>query len=449
MRPVLEACQELLYNFGKRGRVDTQMDIDKALFTRILEKRKNSEPLDDREEAYARKLFDAMMTSKPSLHKVVRVVSGEQLRKAKTDAEPTKKDPRYTEGKNPSKIGNDNPNPKAEQLKGKVADADEKPKAGPAPGYEQDRLNDMLQEKVPPRSEATSKFTAVDPVNTGDLVVKNIAKSGTLLVQGRVLKVKDGVAMVKWSDGRTMTEVAHLLVKAKKKEDDPKLGVSESEEEAKNPPMSKGEMSPKELEEAKRLAERMKGKKDIDNPHALARWMVQRKFSKAAQIAVLGSLAKADPPLKNRAARAARTVRQTARRVGGEVQSAMRRGRAVRGLQQVQRQPAKHRRAAVGTAVRSTRPPNVPKAFYEGARAITSKNPKERQRRLGRAARALTPQLHGLDAAPHVARWLGSRRAAREARGVERNIRSQYGLTGAKPSANPKWRRRTKNAEKR
>lgn len=39
----------------------------------------------------------------------------------------------------------------------------------------------------------------------------------------------------------------------------------------------KGTGWPKEkLEEAKLLAEKLKGKSNIDNPHALARWMVAR-----------------------------------------------------------------------------------------------------------------------------------------------------------------------------
>lgn len=34
-------------------------------------------------------------------------------------------------------------------------------------------------------------------------------------------------------------------------------------------------MTDAELKKAKKLAEKLKGKKDITNPHALARWMVE------------------------------------------------------------------------------------------------------------------------------------------------------------------------------
>lgn len=40
---------------------------------------------------------------------------------------------------------------------------------------------------------------------------------------------------------------------------------------------AKKKMSPKEIARAKRLAEKMKGKKGIDNPHALARHTVKRQ----------------------------------------------------------------------------------------------------------------------------------------------------------------------------
>ncbi len=54
--------------------------------------------------------------------------------------------------------------------------------------------------------------------------------------------------------------------------------------------MTKAEMSDKELAESKRLAERLKGKKDIENPHALARWQVQQKLTKLEQL--VGSIMK-------------------------------------------------------------------------------------------------------------------------------------------------------------
>jgi hypothetical protein len=41
--------------------------------------------------------------------------------------------------------------------------------------------------------------------------------------------------------------------------------------------MAKKKMSKPKLRKAKRLAEKLKGKPGIDNPHALARYMVKRK----------------------------------------------------------------------------------------------------------------------------------------------------------------------------
>jgi len=229
--------------------------VNKTLLATILRKRQNSEQLNNEEEAYARTLFSQMMDSKKQVRKVVRIVTGEQLRKeqsselrkGKVDAEATRKDPRYPEGKNPQSIKSENTDPDVNSLKAKIPDVDEKPKTGPHPGLEQDRVSSMTQEAVPPRSEAV-KFTSADPVKAGDIVSKNMAKEGTHIVKGVVLKVKDGIAFVKWGDGRTMYEPAHLLVKVKKSDAaaaasevkaDPKLGPSESEEEAYNTPMTK------------------------------------------------------------------------------------------------------------------------------------------------------------------------------------------------------------------
>lgn len=230
--------------------------INKALLQTILTKRQNSEQLNNEEEAYSRKIFSDLMGSKKQVRKVVRIVTGEQLRKetnaeikkSKTDAEPTRKDPRYPQGKNPASIKGENTDPDVNSLKSKIPDVDEKPKTGPHPGLEQDRLSSATQEAVPPRPEATSKFTSADPVKMGDIVSKNMAREGQHIVKGVVLKVKGDVAFVKWADGRTMTEPAYLLVKVKKSEaaaaasevkEDPKLGPSDEEEEAYNVPITK------------------------------------------------------------------------------------------------------------------------------------------------------------------------------------------------------------------
>ncbi len=216
--------------------------VNKTLLQTILTKRQNSEQLSNEEEAYAREIFSTMMGSKKQVRKVVRIVTGEQLRKeasneikkGKVDAEATRKDPRYTEGKNPAKIEGENSDPKIEALKGKLPDADEKPKTGGR--YEHERLAEMTQEPIGTRSEA-AKFVSANPVKAGDIVSKNMMKTGTRIVKGVIIKVKDGIAFVKWADGRMMYEQAHLLVKVK--QEDPKLGPSDKEEKSKNVPMTK------------------------------------------------------------------------------------------------------------------------------------------------------------------------------------------------------------------
>jgi len=322
---------------------------NEQLLRSILQKGRDSVPLNDEERIYQRKLFSDMMGSKKIVQKTVRILTGEQLRKerntelkkAKTDAEPNRKDPRYTEGKNPSKIEGENPNPTRHQADSKIMDADLKPKEIKS---EQERLGDKTQNPILPRTEA-AKFVSLDPVKAGDIVIKNIAKSGQLIVKGVVLKVdaKNQTAIVKWGHGRTMVEFSHTLVKAKKVSEgavDPKLGVPEAEEEAKNPPVTKlrstrrtgttrgtgrtrfgrrrsgrtrfgsgrtgrrtrtrrstrrwggtvkAEMSPDRLAESKTLAEQLKGKENVDNPHALARWMVQRgkKYTEGGNLSKL------------------------------------------------------------------------------------------------------------------------------------------------------------------
>ncbi len=222
--------------------------INKALLRSILHKRQSSEPLNNEEESYAREIFNDMMDSKKSINKVVRILTGEQLRKQdKTGAEATRKDPRYPEGKNPAKVEGENTDPDVVTPPSKLVDADNKPKANYS---EQERLQDITQEITPPRTEAV-KFVSLDPAKVGDVVVKNVAKEGQMILQGVVLKVDEvnQTAMVKWADKRTSVEFLHGLVKAKKSEaaaaaedvqvKDPKLGVSESEEDAKNAPMTK------------------------------------------------------------------------------------------------------------------------------------------------------------------------------------------------------------------
>jgi len=58
--------------------------VNKMLLQSILRKRQNSEQLNNEEEAYAKELFGVMMGSKKQVRKVVRIVTGEQLRKEQT-----------------------------------------------------------------------------------------------------------------------------------------------------------------------------------------------------------------------------------------------------------------------------------------------------------------------------------------------------------------------------
>jgi len=43
-------------------------------------------------------------------------------------------------------------------------------------------------------------------------------------------------------------------------------------------------MTDADLKKAKKLAEKMKGKKGVDNPHALARWMIEHQKKKKSEM---------------------------------------------------------------------------------------------------------------------------------------------------------------------
>jgi len=361
-------------------------NVNKALLNSILRKRQNSEQLNNEEEAYARKVFDQMMESKKQVRKVVRIVTGEQLRKeqsseikkGKVDAEPTRKDPRYPQWKNPQTIKGENTDPDVNSLKAKIPDADNAAKTGPHPGMEQDRLSSMTQEAVPPRSEATAKFVSADPVKAGDIVSKNIMKTGTYIIKGIVLKVKDTVAFVKWADGRTMYEQAHLLVKVKKADhaaaasevkEDPKLGVSAKEEDDKNTPMAK--QGPRE-----------RGRQTARNVAASARQAGRRigaRVSSAVAGAKRGLKTRQAESKRRRTAgaplrHAGRAIRELTRpRLGGPVEQAIRGpigaarevGRAVRSTSAARRAHAARPRSG------KTRTPLAPRLREGARRALT------------------------------------------------------------------------------
>lgn len=509
----------------RRGANKTMSEINEALMKSILRKVHNSEPLNDEERHYRNKMFDDMMSSKKIVQKTVRILTGEELRKernselkkeSKVWVDPTRKDPRYPQGKNPAKIEGEKTNPKILRANAKILDADIKPKQVKTEG---ERLGAYTQNPIMPRSEA-AKFVSLDPVHAGDIVIKNFASSGQMLIKGVVLNVdeKHGTATVKWAHGRTSHEFSHTLVKAKKndKGEDPKLGVPKKEEDEKNPPMKKGEklskqglrergraavrtvartgrrlisehkqrraesraiaapgrharrltgpgtyfrapaetaqsaistirsipaaraaraarrrrtgkmmkdeMTPQELERSKRLAEKLKGKKGIGNPHALARHMVQQKFTKADVKYVVHELAKQVREKARQTARStARSIGQAARRAGRAVgqaalgggraavrssESTYRRGRAARTRRQVMRQPAQHGKEALRQVGRAISPSPF-------------KTPQERTAHLREAGRS-------------AARAVGSVAPARRARRMHREAKTQFGMFGPK-----------------
>jgi len=205
-----------------------EFKMDEELTKRIMAKRAQSEPLTDSEENYARKLFDAMMASKKSVQKTVRIVTGTDLRKENVSdlqkikaEEPTRPYNFPAQGK---ALPKENPNAQPDDsLRNgeKLPDVDNKPKETTT---ENQRLSDITQQKVDPMTSETqnvvistepaAKFQAADPVRIGDAVIKNFARVGQLLYKGVVLNIDtQGRAVVKWANGMQTFESAYLLVK--------------------------------------------------------------------------------------------------------------------------------------------------------------------------------------------------------------------------------------------
>lgn len=187
---------------------------EQAMLKTILAKRHASIPLEVREEQFARKLFDELVTSKKSVAKTLRVVTGEELRKAKLDAPPTRSQAYADQA---ADIEDDKPAAEPEAASGKLPDVDGKPKTVKT---EEQRLSDILQTDVdkprPPTAEPQAKFISADPVRVGDVVVKNIARQGQVIAKGVVMGLdSQGHALVKWSTGQQTYEWAHTLVKAR------------------------------------------------------------------------------------------------------------------------------------------------------------------------------------------------------------------------------------------
>ena len=204
--------------------------FDEEMTKRIITKRAASELLTTEEENYSRKLFDSMMSSKRSVQKTVRIVTGAELRKEHSSdlvkikaEEPTRayNYPRQV-GLKP---GNDNPNaqPDTSLRTGgqKLPDVDAKPKQLTT---ENQRLSDITQhpvdpvgnenQAVVPSVEPAAKFVSADPVVIGDVVVKNFSRTGQLIFKGVVTNLdSSNRATVKWTNGMQTFEWGHLLVK--------------------------------------------------------------------------------------------------------------------------------------------------------------------------------------------------------------------------------------------
>ena len=184
--------------------------------------------------------------------------------------------------------------------------------------------------------------------------------------------------------------------------------------------LGKGTMSSAELAQAKRLAERMKGKKNIDNPHALARHLVQQKFTKAQRIDIVNTIIKGtQKQVGEKVRQASRTARRVAGRVagrvaqraGGAVESAYRRGKAARIRRQVIRQPAKHGKEAIRQVGRAISPSPF-------------KTPQERAAHLGEAGRS-------------AAQAVGSIAPARRAARMHREAKTQVNIFGRSRTKRP------------
>jgi|GEM_PF-6834703 len=197
-------------------------EVDERMTKTILSKRAQSIPLTTEEENYARKLFDQMMNSKKTVQKTLRVITGTDFRKG-VDAEATR------EYNFPRQVGlkPEDDDPMAhpdESLKNgeKLPDVDNKLKTTTT---EEQALSDKIQVgikqptnaplRLPVTAEPAAKFVSADPVNVGDLVSKNFAKTGQHILKGQVVSIdSSGRAMVKWQGGMQTVEWAHLLVKA-------------------------------------------------------------------------------------------------------------------------------------------------------------------------------------------------------------------------------------------
>lgn len=184
---------------------------DKELTKTIITKRAKSLPLTDKEEAYSRQMFDHLMSSKRAMRKTVQMVTGSEIRKSSVDVKPLRNEPITRQADEPT--GNvDNPTPVASEEK--LADADNKPKQVLT---ENERLSNIIQTEVGVPSTEKPNAPTINPAplpvaKVGDTVEKTFGKT---LFKGTVQVInKNGVAVVKWADGRQTWEEVSKLTKA-------------------------------------------------------------------------------------------------------------------------------------------------------------------------------------------------------------------------------------------
>jgi hypothetical protein len=258
-----------------------EFKFDNDKIKTILSKRAQSILLSTEEENYSRKLFDAMMDSKKTVQKTVRIVTGTELRKEKeSDLKKQMQTPTRVEAVRPisdtkATPTHDNDAQPDESLRGgeKLPDVDEK---GKTVTTEEQALSDKIQidvsnptnapQALPVTTEPAAKFVAVDPVKIGDQVVKNFARTGQQIVKGVVLNVVNDRAVVKWANGLQTHEIAYLLVKCHIEEARP-LAVNQTTDI----PVKKGSPSHTEVYEA------VKDKPGVEDPHALANYIVHEQ----------------------------------------------------------------------------------------------------------------------------------------------------------------------------
>lgn len=251
---------------------------DKTLLKSILIKRASSQVLTDAERKFADKLFNQMMDSKKCVQKVVKVLTGEDIRKAKKE-----------------KIANDNPAAQPVDLTPtdgtKLPDADNKPKELYT---EEHRLTDMLQVPVLPVTKS---------LRTGDPVVKLAPSNATL---GRIGVVKsvasNTTATVQWFNGTCTLEPFSGLAY-----DSSRVNKGDWNSVQKSTSILKEQGNLDELIEwaagksHTEVVDHLADQEGVDDPDALANWLIHESdTTKSAAVGDLkkdGDIVNADRPI--------------------------------------------------------------------------------------------------------------------------------------------------------